>query len=73
MQVIVDLNVQQKLKNLITILYNEGYFGLYENALAYVNGIYNFIYDVPNQTLWMASNSESGVYYCQFKPNRRTT
>lgn len=73
MQVIVEFHVQQKLKNLVTILYDEGYFGLHENALAYVNAIYDFIYTVPKRTLRMTSNIESGTYYCHYKPNRRTT
>lgn len=73
MKISIDDAVDQKLRDLITILLDEGYFAMFDNALAYVDRIYRFINTIPKRTLRMTSNTESGDYYCHYKPNRRTT
>ena len=64
----------KKLKELVSILYSEGYFATRAGARDYVKAIYQFCYTIPSKALRPVKNSEHGdYYYCQYKANSRTT
>jgi hypothetical protein len=65
--------LENKLFDLIFILYDKEYFGFPENALAYVDNIIDFIYSIPTLRYKKTKNSKYGTYYCSYKPNRSTT
>jgi len=78
MRVIVTPEVYEFLENLVIILYEQGYFGLEENARKYVNELYDDI----TQTLPTRPKKPAppyfdkygdGMYYSVFKKNRRTS
>ena len=78
MRVIVTPEVYEFLENLVIILYEQGYFGLEENARKYVNELYDDI----TQTLPTRPKKPApsyfdkygdGMYYAVFKKNRRTS
>ena len=48
-QIRIDAFVHDKLNNLVKVLYEEGYFGFIDSAIAYVDDIYGFIYSIPAQ------------------------
>ncbi len=72
MKISIDPLPDQKLKNLIDILLEEGYFAVEANAFNYVQGIYDFIDTIPRQVPGKLKNA-GGDYCCQYKPNRQTT
>ena len=78
MSVIVTADVYEFLENLLIILYEQGYFGLEENARKYVNELYDDI----TRTLPVRPKKPAppyfdkygeGMYYATFKKNKRTS
>jgi hypothetical protein len=62
-----------KLQDLIDILYVKEYFGFRADAKKYVDGIYNFIYTIPSQKHYRTKRNKYGAFYSRYKPNKNTT
>ena len=78
MNVIATTEVYDFLENLVVILYEQGYFGLEENARKYVNELYDDITEtLPNRPKKKSppyfDKYGEGMYYAAFRKNRRTT
>ena len=78
MKVIVTTEVYELLENLVIILYEQGYFGLEENARKYVNELHDDITrTLPTRPKKSAppyfDKYGEGMYYTAFKKNRRTS
>jgi hypothetical protein len=73
MGVIVERTVWRKLDNLVTSLHSKKYFGTKVLSTNYVNQIIGFIYSIPDKRRYPTKNKKYGVWYCRFKPNRRTS
>jgi hypothetical protein len=78
MRVIVTTEVYEFLENLVIILYEQGYFGLEENARKYVNELYvDIARTLPARPKKPAppffNKYGDGMYYAPFKKNRNTT
>ena len=78
MKVIVTSDVYEFLENLVIILYEQGYFGLEENARKYVNELYDDITrTLPTHPKKPAppyfDKYGDGMYYAVFKKNKRTS
>ena len=74
MSVIVTAEVYEFLENLLIILYEQGYFGLEENARKYVNELYDDITrTLPTRPKKPAppyfNKYGEGMYYATFKKN----
>lgn len=65
-KVILTRFVENKLLNLIEILYNEEYFGFIEDAEKYVDNIYNFIETIPHIPHRECFNSKNGKYFVRY-------
>jgi chlorite dismutase len=72
-QVIILQPVIDKLNTLVEILFDKDYFSIKENAIAYVDIIYNYMYDIPNKAHRRSLHNKNGEYFCSYKPNSRTT
>ena len=72
-EVIILPELEDKLFDLVTILYKENYFSFLESSLSYVDNIVNFIYTIPTLQFKEAANKKFGKYYCSYKANRNTT
>ncbi len=64
--------VNEKLNKLITTLFEKEYFSFIENAYAYIDEIYNFIYTIPDIKKYRTRNKNQGEWYCRFQPNKHT-
>ena len=71
-QVKTDDSVVLKLVELVFVLVDKGYFTYFENAIPYVQGIRNFINELPSHRKRTTKNNRYGQYYCTYKPNKRT-
>ena len=65
--------MEEKLYNLVNILFENEYFGFLENAIKYKDKIVNFINTIPNLKKKKTKNTMYGYWYCSYKPNRNTT
>lgn len=72
-QIIVEEGVRDKLNALVDILLDKEYFSYLENAEAYANRIYDFIYSIPTLKHKPTKRPEHGIYYCAYKANANTT
>lgn len=62
-----------KLNNLVDTLFDGKYFGTRMSAVEYVNNISDFIETIPTQRHRPTINTKYGAWYCEYKPNRRTS
>jgi hypothetical protein len=65
--------LEDKLFDIVFMLYNKEYFGFIESAFNYVDEIVNFIYTIPTLKHKRTKNKKHGAYYCRYKPNKNTT
>jgi hypothetical protein len=72
-EVILLLNVRDRLEDLIKILYDKEYFGFLNSSIEYVDYLYDFIYTIPVQKFRKTKNPIQGQYYCKYRHNRQTT
>ncbi len=72
-KVIINAHTINKLDELVIILYENEYFGFYEDAQNYVGLIIKFIYTIVKQRRRKTLNSQNGIYYSQYSPNKNTT
>lgn len=72
-EVILSNFVDDKLDNLIDILFQKEYFGFRSDAKIYVDALYTFIYTIPQQKRHICKNPKHGFYYCRYKQNHNTT
>ncbi|MEO6639399.1 MAG: hypothetical protein ABIN25_14060 [Ginsengibacter sp.] len=72
-EVILLPSVNDKLKNLVFVLYKKEYFSFLESAEKYVNNIYDFIYAIPTLQHKPTKNKNYGEYYCRYRHNKNTT
>jgi hypothetical protein len=72
-KIIIDNKVVEKLNALVEILFDKDYFYIKENAKDYVDVIYNFLYNLPNNHHRLAKNTKNGKFFCTHKPNKKTT
>jgi hypothetical protein len=72
-EVILDKSLENKLYNLVFILYNKQYFSFIENAFDYVDKIIAFINIIPSQKHKTTYNKKFGTFYTSFKANANTT
>jgi hypothetical protein len=72
-KVIISSYADNKLLELVDILYECEYFGFRVDAKNYVDEMYDFIYTIPTLKYKTATNQTRGTFYCKYKPNRNTT
>lgn len=72
-KVVVLESVNNKLNDLVLILFENGYFGFVKSALVYVEKIHNFILSIPSQQHYKTLKTDYGAFYIKFKPNKNTT
>ena len=72
-EVIILPELEDKLFNMVSLFYEEEYFGFLVSALAYIDNIVNFIYSIPTLRYKETANNKFGEYYCSYKANRNTT
>ena len=72
-EIIIHALVVKRLNNLLDVLLYQGYFVEEENAIAYLKNIRNFIEFIPTQRHRPTINPKYGSWYCEYKPNRRTS
>ena len=72
-KIIVLPEVRILLDELVDILYENDYFSFEENAILYLNSIYDFIYTIPTQRKKPTLKNRFGNWYCAFKINSNTT
>jgi hypothetical protein len=72
-QIVIPVHVEQQLIRLYDLLYRQGYFSYKENALNYVNGIREFIKQIPNLPKRPLKDKKFGQYFRKYVPNRKTT
>jgi hypothetical protein len=65
--------VYDYLFELITVLYEEEYFGFLDSTKNYVDEIINFMYTIPLQKSKLTKNKRFGKYYCKYKHNSKTS
>jgi len=69
----LKLQARKKIKSLVGVLLDGGYFATSENAIRYVNGIILFINSIDSRRHRPTRNKNFDSWYCEYKPNRRTT
>lgn len=72
-KIILLPEVTYQLNKLVSILYEKEYFGFIDSAFDYTDFIYNFIFEIPNNSYKRASNNKLGTFYSSYKANRNTT
>jgi hypothetical protein len=77
MKVIATPGVYSFLENLVTILYEQGYFGFEENAREYVNRLYDDIitslpYRPKKRAPKFFNKYGEGMYYVVFRKSKKT-
>jgi len=72
-RVVVLPEVYEALHELVKVLYQNGYFGFEDSAIAYVDAIYDFMYSIPQQPKRLTIETHLGQYYCRFSPNKHTS
>ncbi len=72
-KIVIPANAEQQLFHLYDLLYRQGYFSYKQNALNYVNGIREFIKQIPNLPRRPLKGKKFGQYYRKYVPNRKTT
>jgi hypothetical protein len=72
-KVIISSYADNKLLELVDILYECEYFGFRVDAKNYVDEMYDFIYTIPTLKYKTATNQTRGTFYWKYKPNRNTT
>ncbi|MCP9767768.1 hypothetical protein EGI22_07570 [Lacihabitans sp. LS3-19] len=65
--------LDNKLQELVHILWENDYFGFVESAENYVNRIYDFISKINKKPKYKCKNQKYGRYYAMFKMNSNTT
>jgi hypothetical protein len=65
-KVIITQFAENKLSELVEILYKEEYFGFIEDAENFVDKIYDFIENIPNSPQRESLNSEYGKYFAGY-------
>ena len=78
MKVVVTTEVYEFLENLVITLYEQGYFGLEENARKYVDELYEDITQTLPSRLKKSAPPHydkygKGLYYAAFKKSKRTS
>jgi hypothetical protein len=72
-QVKITPLVENRLRELEEILYEQNYFSFRETAKDYVNSIYDFISTIPEQRRHSTKSNKYGAFYCQYKLNKNTS
>jgi hypothetical protein len=72
-KIIISNHVDNILLELVDILYEDEYFGFKVDAKAYVDKIYEFIYDIPNLPFKKTKENRFGGFYSSYKHCRNTT
>lgn len=72
-EVIILPELEDKLFDMVSIFYEEEYFGFLDSDLVYIDNIVNFIYKIPTLRYKETANKTFGEYYCSYKANRNTT
>ncbi len=72
-KIVIPAHVEHQLLYLYDLLYRQGYFSYKENAFNYVNGIREFIKQIPNLPRRSLKNKIFGQYFRKYVPNRKTT
>ncbi len=72
-QIVIPAHVEHQLIHLYDLLYRQGYFSYKENALNYVNGIREFIKQIPKLPRRPLKDKKLGTYFRKYVPNRKTT
>jgi hypothetical protein len=72
-QIEVTPFVEDKLKELVTILFNNEYFGFIDSSIEYVNNIVDFLYTIPTLKHKKCNIEKDGAFYCKIKENPKTT
>ena len=72
-KIIIDINLENKLFDLVFTLYKKEYFGFMESSTDYVARIFEFIRSIPIQKYKHTYNKKFGAYYAIFKANENTT
>ena len=63
----------EKIERLTVILFDKEYFSYPEDAIAYTDAIYDFIYTIPGNLRRRTKHPRYGLYYCRYKANTQTT
>ena len=72
-KVVITPAVVSGLDSLLILLFEKGYFSFKENAIQYVDDLYNFILSIPSLRKRPTKSKKFGAWYCRFKPNKHTT
>lgn len=72
-RVVLTSFADNKLQDLVDILYVNEYFGFRADAKKYVDRIYAFIYSIPRRKKYRTRKNDYGEYYCKYKPNKKTS
>jgi hypothetical protein len=72
-KIIITQAAEERLTELIQVLYKEEYFGFLESCEDYVNKIYDFIATLPQRQPYTTKNNRFGNSYSRYKANQHTT
>lgn len=72
-EIIILPLVKAKQNELLLVLFDAKYFATDENAHSYVDEISNFIQTIPDLRHRPTKNKKYGAWYCEYKPNKRTS
>ena len=65
-KVVLLPHVRDEIERLTGILFEKDYFSYPENAIAYTDAIYDFIFNIPHHKRYATKNSRFGSWYCRF-------
>lgn len=72
-KIVIPAHVEHQLFHLYDLLFRQGYFSYKENAFNYINGIREFIKQIPNLPRRPLKDKRFGQYFRKYAPNRKTT
>jgi hypothetical protein len=72
-EIVLLPEVTHKLDSLAGLLFDKGYFAIMDNAFAYVDAVYDFIYTIANQQHYPTAHPKYGAWYSAFRANKHTT
>jgi hypothetical protein len=67
MEIVFSDFAKSRIKNLFVDLYDVKYFSFPENAVAYVNRLIDFIYEIDGITHYKKNNPKAGKFYIKYK------
>ncbi len=71
-KIIISSLVDEKMDELVDVLYEDEYYGFMDDAIAYVVAIYNFMSTIPDQKHRLTVNTRFGKYYCRYRHDKGT-